>query len=90
MKDSYKKNVQLRCITCGDKEFEFNEDQSWIKCIRCGREYNGGKDELIELNQENISEELEETKEIILEDLKDDLIKNLKKSLKGNNNLKFQ
>jgi ribosomal protein S27E len=48
MKDSYNKSIQLRCITCGDKDFEFNEEKTWVKCNRCGKEYLGGYDELVE------------------------------------------
>ena len=38
MKQQY--TGKLRCITCGDTEsFEFNDDKSYIKCVKCGREY---------------------------------------------------
>lgn len=90
MKDSYKINIQLNCISCGGTDFEFNDDQSWVKCNRCGREYSGGKDELIELNQSNINHEVENIKEDILKDLKKDLTDTLKDSFKGNNFIKFK
>lgn len=90
MKDSYNKDVLLRCITCGDTEFEFNDDKSWIKCIRCGREYDGGQDELIELNQKAINDELEDSKEEILKDLKKNVSEMFKESFKGNKYLKFK
>ena len=32
MKDSFNKSIQLRCIVCGDSDFEMNEDKTWIKC----------------------------------------------------------
>lgn len=48
---------QLRCATCGATDsFEFNNDKSYIKCTKCGKEYLGGYDELLELNQESIDE----------------------------------
>lgn len=90
MKDSYDKSIQLRCITCGDTSFEFNEEKTWVKCNRCGKEYLGGYDELVELNQENISRELENTKEEIAKDLKNDLNKMMKDAFKGNKNIKFK
>jgi plasmid replication initiation protein len=90
MKESYNKNGQLRCITCGDTEFEYNDDKSWIKCIRCGREYKGGKDELIELNQENFNDSLENSKDEIVKDLKDDVSNMFKKAFKGNKFIKFK
>jgi ribosomal protein S27E len=63
MKKSYDKTINLKCITCGDSDFEFNDDKTWIKCNRCGREYQGGYDELVELNQEIINLELEKLKQ---------------------------
>lgn len=89
MKDSYDKKNQLRCITCGDTDFEFNDDKTWIKCNRCGKEYLGGYDELVELNQENINQELEETKGEIAKDLKEDITKMFKDAFKGNKNIRF-
>lgn len=49
--------VQLICDTCGDTDgFGSNDDKSYIKCNTCGREYNGGYDELVEYNQQRIKE----------------------------------
>jgi len=90
MKSSYDKSIQLQCITCGDTDFELNEDKSWIKCNRCGKEYLGGYDELVELNQEKINLELDMTKEEIGKDLQKDMIDMLKKEFKGNKNIKFK
>jgi len=90
MKDSYDSNIQLKCIACGDTDFEFNDDHSWVKCQRCGKEYTGGKDELIELNQSNIGDGLENLKSEVLKDLKLHLSESLKNSLKGNNYIKFK
>jgi DNA-directed RNA polymerase subunit RPC12/RpoP len=45
--------ARLRCATCGnDSDFEYNEDQSYIRCNLCNREYLGGYDELVSLNTE--------------------------------------
>jgi ribosomal protein S27E len=90
MKEDYNKSIQLRCITCGDIDFEFNDDKSWIKCNRCGKEYSGGYDELVELNQENINHELEKTKEEIGKDLEKEITDMFKKAFKGNNNFKLK
>lgn len=43
---------QLRCITCAGEDFEFNEDESYVKCANCGREYLGGYNELLLYNQD--------------------------------------
>jgi ribosomal protein S27E len=90
MKDNYDKSIQLKCVTCGDSDFEFNEEKTWVKCNRCGREYLGGYDELVELNQENINRELDETKKEITKDLKNDITKMFKDAFKGNKNIKFK
>ncbi|MGK0447483.1 MAG: hypothetical protein ACJA2M_001257 [Polaribacter sp.] len=90
MKDSYNKSIQLRCIICGDRDFEFNEEKTWVKYNRCGKEYLGGYDELLELNQKNINQEFGETKKELLKDMKDDISKMLKDSFKGNKNIKFK
>jgi len=90
MKDSYNKSIQLRCITCGGTNFEFNKEKTWIKCNRCGKEYLGGYDELAELNQENINRELEDTKKEVTKELKDDITKIFKDAFKGNKNIKFK
>lgn len=68
MKKSYNKSVQLRCAVCGSADdFESNEDKTYIKCKKCNKEYHGGYDELVELNQAHIQEELEDTKAVVRE-----------------------
>lgn len=48
-------NVQIKCVDCDcEDQFEYNEDFSFIKCLNCGREYAGGKDEIIQLNWDAI------------------------------------
>ncbi len=83
-KESLNKEISLRCIICGDTDFDFNSDQSFIKCNRCGREYNGGYDELVNLNQEYINKEMELSAEEFLKKTEDDILKTLKSSTKGN------
>jgi ribosomal protein S27E len=90
MKESYDKSIKLRCITCGDTDFQFNDEKTWVKCNRCGKEYMGGYDELVELNQKEINDELDGTKEEITKDLKGDLTKMMKDAFKGNKNIKFK
>jgi ribosomal protein S27E len=90
MEEKHISDLEIRCITCGDTKFEFKEDYSWIKCVRCGKEYLGGKDELIELNQENIDNAIDENKEEILKEAKKEISEMLKKSFKGNKFLKFK
>ena len=85
MKEEYE--IRLRCATCGcDDQFEFNDDQSYIKCTFCNREYFGGIEELKELNEDVI----EEVKEEIEQDAKSYLEAELKKAFKGNKYIKFK
>lgn len=85
MKKDYSKSIRLRCVVCGsDSDFESNEDKTYIKCTKCNREYLGGYDELVELNQALIDEEVEATKQEVKEDLEKEIHDMLKKAFKGN------
>lgn len=91
MKKDYRRNIQLRCVVCGsDSDFESNEDKTYIKCNRCNREYFGGYDELVELNQAHIQEELDEMKVEVKQDAEKYLRDSLKKAFKGNRFIKFK
>lgn len=90
MKDDYSKSIALRCITCGGEDFEFNEDKSYIKCNLCNREYFGGYDELVELNEETISESIDSTKNEIESDLQKELSDIFKNAFKGNKYIKIK
>ena len=79
MDKDYKRNIKLRCAVCGDDtSFEFNEDKSYVKCTRCGREYFGGYNELVELNQEQINSEIQNIQEEVAKDLEDEIRKMFK------------
>lgn len=91
MKKDYSKSIRLRCVVCGsDSDFESNEDKTYIKCTKCNREYLGGYDELVELNQSLIDEEVEATKQEVKEDLEKDIQDMLKKAFKGNKHFKIK
>ena len=91
MKKDYSKSIQLRCVVCGsDSDFKSNEDKTYIKCTKCNREYLGGYDELVELNKGLIDEEIERTKEEVVNDLQNEIASMLKKSFKGNKYFKIK
>ena len=91
MKKDYYKSIRLRCVVCGsDSDFESNEDKTYIKCTKCNREYLGGYDELVELNQTLIDKEIEATRQEVKEDLEKDIHDMLKKAFKGNKYIKIK
>lgn len=52
-------NFEPECAECGCKvKFEHNEDFTFIKCINCGKEYSGGRDELIKINEDKLKAQL--------------------------------
>ncbi|WP_339904873.1 hypothetical protein [uncultured Cyclobacterium sp.] len=90
MKDNYKKSISLRCNTCGETLFEYNENKTWVKCKLCDREYHGGNEELVKLNQSELGEEVNKMKKEITEYFKVDFNKTLKDTFNGNKNIKFK
>lgn len=89
MKESYDRQIPLRCVVCGSTDnFEYNETKTFIKCKKCNKEYPGGYDELVSLNQANIQDEIDVMKEEVREDLEKDIHDMLKKALKGNKYIK--
>lgn len=74
MKDNYNKTIRLQCAICGSEDFfETNMQTGVITCIKCNHVYNGGYDELVELNQKRIDNELGLIEEEIQKDLSKDI-----------------
>lgn len=79
----YSRDIKLRCVVCGDTEsFKVDDNDQTIICERCGREYPGGKDELIELNQQLIDEEVENVKTEVTKDVQKEFEKMIKSMFK--------
>ena len=91
MKDNYSYSIRLRCIVCGSEDhFDCNEDNSYIKCTNCGKEYFGGYDELVSCNQEQITEIKEIATEEIGNDLQREVNQMLKNAFRGNKYIKIK
>jgi hypothetical protein len=88
MNENYNQSIGLKCLTCGDNNFTFNDDKSWVKCNRCNREYQGGYNEIVELNQPEINSEIQEMKNVFINNAKIELNKIMKNTFKGNKNIK--
>lgn len=90
MKKSYNFHVTLRCPICGSDDIELSEDKSYGKCNMCGKEFYGGRDELIELNQATINDAVEEKKAEIQRDFEKEIHDKLKIAFKGSKFIKIK
>lgn len=81
MKQNYNKHIKLICATCGSSDFfDKNEKTGVITCKKCNRVYNGGYDEIVELNEKTISSEVESMKKEVEQDIINDLNNMFKKA----------
>lgn len=81
MKQNYNKHIKLICATCGSSDFfDKNEKTGVITCKKCNRVYNGGYDEIVELNEKTISSEVESMKKEMEQDIIKDLNNMFKKA----------
>lgn len=90
MKKDYSITVQLRCPVCGSTDIDVTDDKTYGKCNLCNKEFPGGYDEIVELNQANIQDEIDAKKEEIQKDLEKDVHDMFKKAFKGNKYIKFK
>lgn len=91
MKKDYNRSIPLRCVVCGSAEhFEYNDNKSYVKCSLCNREYLGGEEELIEMNEAMIAEEVENIKKEVKKDVEKDLQDMFKKTFRGNKYITFK
>ena len=90
--DKFNRQVNMLCPTCGCDQFEFEggagEALEMAKCASCGREMT--KDELINENSENISEDAKELGEEAVKEVADEFRKSLKKAFRGSKNIKIK
>lgn len=81
MKQNYNKQIKLLCATCGSGDFfDKNEETGVITCKKCNRIYYGGYDEIVELNQQCISSNVENMRQEVQQNLIKDLNSMFKKA----------
>ena len=90
MKKNYNFSVTLRCPVCGSTNIELFDDKSYGKCTMCNKEFSGGYDELVELNQVTIDVAMKDKKAEIAKDLEKELHDRLKKAFKGSKYIKIK
>lgn len=90
MKKDYSFTVQLRCPVCGSTDIDVTDDKTYGKCNLCNKEFPGGYDEIVDLNQANIQDEIDARKEEIQKDLEKDVTERFKKAFKGNKYIKIK
>ncbi|MFW6046686.1 MAG: hypothetical protein ACOCP4_02705 [Candidatus Woesearchaeota archaeon] len=91
MKKDFGKNIELKCLSCGTSKFEYNEDKTWAKCNKCGRTFEGGYDQLVKLNQENLDKVLDKkTKKELKNYAEKEFKEMLKKATRGNKNIRLK
>lgn len=90
MKKNYNFSVTLRCPICGSDDIDLSEDKSYGKCNMCGKEFPGGYDELVDLNQATINAAVEDKKAEIAKYVEKELHDRLKRAFKGSKNIKFK
>lgn len=81
MKNNYNFSVTLRCPVCGSTDIELSDDKSYGKCTMCNKEFPGGYDELVELNQATIDAAVEDKKAEITKDVEKELYDRLNSAL---------
>lgn len=83
LKKDYSRDIKLRCVVCGDTDgFKVDDNDQTIICEKCGCEYPGGEDELVELNQQLIDEEVEDIKAEVTKDVQKEFNKMIKSIFK--------
>ncbi|QQD13739.1 hypothetical protein [Sphingobacterium sp. UDSM-2020] len=78
--------VTVFCPTCGLSDFNHKEDETYIQCNNCKREYLGGIDELLEYNQQQVDDGTAALGQKLL----DDFGKTLESKFRNNKNFKFK
>lgn len=77
MKQDYSRSISMQCSTCGGTDFEFEDENSAVRCVGCNRAFT--REELIRENNAQIEAEVEDVKSQFISDISKDFKKMLKK-----------
>lgn len=77
MKQDYSRSISMQCSTCGGADFEFEDENSAIRCVGCDRVFT--REELIRENNTRIETEVEGIKSQFISDISKDFKKMFKK-----------
>jgi DNA-directed RNA polymerase subunit M/transcription elongation factor TFIIS len=90
--NKYNREITFFCPECGSATWEFDGEKEEIpgivKCASCGREYS--REQLIQCNKQNIDKNFSEMAEEAIKDGVEELKESLKKSFRGNKNIKWR
>jgi uncharacterized Zn finger protein (UPF0148 family) len=78
MKQDYSQSVSMQCSTCGGGKFEFEDDNSPVRCVGCDRIYT--REELTRENGARVDSEFDGMKAEIVADITQDFRKMFKNS----------
>lgn len=90
MKKNYSFSVTLKCPVCGSTDIDLSDDKSYGKCNMCNKEFSGGYDELVQLNQATIDAAVEDRKADILKVFEKEFHDRLKSTLRRNKCIKIK
>ena len=90
MKSKYEMSVPLVCKSCQSKDIYLSEDKRFARCNQCQKEYPGGYDELVSVNQPRIDAELKKLQAKVVKDAEKEMNDMLKKALSGSKFFKMR
>lgn len=86
--EKYNQKVTLNCPICGNTLMLVDKETEKVICSDCGVSFE--YDEIINENGENINSHIEDMTKKAKDDLAKQLNETLKKTLKGNKNIRFK
>lgn len=86
--ERYRRTVPILCPTCGNDQFEHEDESGSFRCISCDRMFT--REELTAENDEAMEAELQEMAAEVFKDAAKELRQKLQNSLLGSKHIKFK